>query len=105
MNEPYKLVPIPEGTHIEICPVCFAAAEIWRYSESPDDPTETAVMCSNGDMFGPQTNVDAGCLLMMPPKEFYFGTIREAVKYWNEYALALQQQRLQRTVNGFERNG
>lgn len=75
-HEPYKQVPIPEGTHVEPCPVCYSLAEIWRYSEDPDSPTETAVMCSMGDAIGPQKNMEAGCLLMMPPKEFYCGTIR-----------------------------
>lgn len=101
-HEPYKQVPIPEGTELELCPVCFAKAELWRYSEDEDSPTETAVMCSNGDAIGPQKNMEAGCLLMMPPKEFYWGTIREAVKYWNAYAVALSAQRLQRSVEGFQ---
>lgn len=101
-HEPYKQVPIPEGTELELCPVCFAKAEIWRYSKSPDSRTETAVMCSNNEMMGPQTNAEAGCLLMMPPQGFYFGTIREAVKYWNAYAVALSKQRLKRSVDGFQ---
>jgi hypothetical protein len=29
----------------------------------------------------------------MPPDDFYRGTIREAVKYWNDFGKALESQR------------
>ena len=81
---------IEADTHIELCPVCASVGEVWRYSESDDSPTTTAVMCSNGERFGPQDGmIYEGCLLYMPPENFYRGTIREAVKYWNEYAAHL----------------
>jgi len=54
-------------------------------------------MCSNGEKFGPQDGLtNEGCLLYMPPQDFYRGRIVEAVKYWNEYAKALNAQRRQR---------
>ena len=94
MRDCYKKVEAPEGTHIAQCPVCASSAEVYRYSESDDAPTTTAVMCANGDKFGPQDGLThEGCLLYMPPENFYRGTIREAVKYWNEYAKALDAQR------------
>lgn len=93
-HDNYKKVDTPEGVHLEPCPVCASAAELWRYSDSPNSPTTTAVMCSNGQAFGPQEGItNEGCLLFMPPDDFQRGTIREAVKYWNEYAKALESQR------------
>lgn len=90
----YKKIDTPEGVALEPCPVCASAAELWRYSESPSSPTTTAVCCANGDPIGPQGGeLAAGCLLYMPPTEFYCSTIREAVKYWNDYAKALSAQR------------
>jgi len=90
----FKKVETPEGVHIEACPVCSAIAELWRFSETSESPTETAVMCSNGDAFGPQSGIACeGCLLNMPPQEFYRDTIRDAVRFWNEYAKALTSQR------------
>jgi len=49
-------------------------------------------MCSNGTAFGPQDGLtNEGCLLYMPPNGFYMATIREGVKYWNDYAVALER--------------
>lgn len=83
-----------EGAHgsIEACPVCGSAAELWSHSKDfATGPILKAVMCSNGDAFGPQgEEIFGGCLLYMPPSAFYQPTIREAVKYWNQYAVALR---------------
>jgi hypothetical protein len=96
----YQPIDTPEGVVIEPCPVCNARASLWRHSEAPDAPTTTAVMCSNGERFGPQDGlVNLGCLLYMPPGDFHRGTIREAVRYWNEYALALRELSLQNLIN------
>jgi hypothetical protein len=93
MHDNYKLVT-GHGKQIAPCPVCSAAGEVWRYSESPSSPTATAVMCARGEAFGPQEpGVHEGCVLFMPPQEFYKATIREAVNYWNEYAEAVRQLR------------
>lgn len=96
-HDSYKRIDTPAGTCIEACPVCGSAGELWRYSEAPDAPTTTAVMCKNGERFGPQDALlYEGCLLYMAPNEFYRGTIRDAVKYWNAYAQALVSQRVAR---------
>ena len=97
-HEAFKKLDTPEGTHLEPCPVCASSPELWRRSDSPSSPTETAVCCCNGDAIGPQDGeVNKGCLLYMPPDDFYRPTIRDAVKYWNEYAKALcAQQRARR---------
>ncbi len=94
MNEDdmYKKVEGVDG--IAGCPVCGSTASVWKHSRSFADesmPVTKAVMCDNGEPFGPQESgiVDAGCLLFMPPSEFYRARISEAVKYWNEYAAAL----------------
>lgn len=82
--------PTESKIHLEPCPVCGSGAEVWRYSEGADAPSSLTAMCSNGTKFGPQDGlVNEGCLLYLPPDCFYRGTIREAAKYWNEYAIAL----------------
>lgn len=76
--------------HMELCPVCGAKPGLWRYSESPTSATTKAVMCSTGETIGPQDGIaNEGCLLYMPPDNFYRATEREAVKYWNEFAKAI----------------
>lgn len=93
-HDPFKLIETPPGTTLADCPVCATKAHLWRYIDAPDAPTETLVMCSNATAFGPQTGIQyEGCLLYMPPPEFYRDTIREAAKYWNEYAKALTELR------------
>ena len=88
-HDDYKQLPLPE-TPLELCPCCGAKAELWQYSTSETAPCTKVVMCSNGDAFGPQDGVvNGGCPLYMPPDGHYMATIREAVKYWNEYAKAL----------------
>lgn len=93
MAEPhdnYKRLEIPAGVTLHECPVCGADPELWQYSKSETAPTNKLGMCSNGEKFGPQDGIaNEGCLLFMPPDDFYKATIREAVKYWNDYAKAL----------------
>lgn len=97
MTETYEMylpVDVPDGVVLDACPVCGSPSSLTRYSKSPTSRTETVVCCSNGELFGPQTAaLYAGCLLFMPPQEFYGGTIREAVKYWNEYSAAVKELR------------
>lgn len=89
----YTQLAIPDGSHLELCPCCACTPEIWQFQKEKDGPASKAVMCSNGAAFGPQDGiVNEGCLLNMPPDDFYKATIREAVKYWNEYAKALTAQ-------------
>lgn len=105
----YKQIEAPAMTHIEACPVCGSAGQLWRYSESPDSPTTTVVMCSNGDKLGPQQGiVNEGCYLYIPTENAHRATIREAVKYWNEYAKALIAVRVKNAMPHpltFERRG
>ena len=90
MHDDYKRIECAEDATLAPCPVCGSKAEMWQFSESETDPTSKLVCCSRGDPFGPQVGlVHAGCLLYMPPQEFYCSTKRDAVKYWNEYAAAL----------------
>lgn len=78
------------------CPCCGGDAEVWQFSESGESPTTKVVMCKHGNAIGPQDGItNEGCMLYMPPNEFYRPTIREAINYWNEFAKALQS--LQRT--------
>ena len=97
-KELYKPGDLPAGTHVEPCPVCGADAQLWQYStDFKTGPIEKVLMCSNGEKFGPQDGLtNEGCLLYMPPQDFYRGRIAEAVKFWNEYAKALNAQRRDR---------
>ena len=89
-HDDYKRLELQPGQHLYPCPVCAADAELWQYSEAETTPTTKLVMCSRGEAFGPQNGlVNEGCLLYMPPGEFYKASIRDAVKYWNDYAVAL----------------
>jgi hypothetical protein len=79
---------------LEPCPVCGSAAELWQYSTSLDSPTSKVVCCSSKLPIGPRVGVMLdGCLLYMPPDDFYRSRIVEAVKYWNEFAKALEKYR------------
>lgn len=97
----FKELQIPRESHLEPCPVCGSEAELWQHSESMESLTRKFVRCTNYDGFGPQAHeVFEGCLLCMPPHEFYKPTVHEAVNYWNEYALALKAQRKDRINDG-----
>ena len=89
-HDDYKRLDLPAGATLMPCPVCKSDAEIWQYSESETAATRKAVCCSFKETFGPQDGIlNEGCLLYMPPDGFYQPTIRDAIKYWNEYAKAL----------------
>jgi hypothetical protein len=93
-HDDYKRLETPADTHLEHCPVCGHAAELWQYSASDDGPTNKLICCTRGDAFGPQEGeAMGGCLLYLPPQPFYRATIREAARYWNDYAKALEKLR------------
>lgn len=85
----YTRLTTPAGTHIEPCPVCAADPEVWQYIAKPGEVAQKVVMCSHDEAIGPHDPVAGGCLLYMPPNDFYAPTIREAAKHWNEFAKAL----------------
>lgn len=97
MHDDYKQLDLsqlvtapPNPVTLERCPVCASAAQLWQYSESETSPRKLLVMCSHGEAIGPQDGLtNEGCLLYMPPNQFYRETIRDAVRYWNEFAKAL----------------
>ncbi len=93
-HDDFKRLESPAGTHLEYCPVCGHDAELWQYSAAYYGPTNKLICCSRGDAFGPQEGeAMGGCLLYLPPQPFYRATIREAVRYWNDYAKALEKLR------------
>jgi len=95
MHDDYKRLETPPG--LEPCPCCGSDAQLWQHSESEADPTEKAVMCANGERFGPQDGlINEGCPLYMPGQGHYQPTIKAAVKYWNEFAKALTAQQRKR---------
>lgn len=94
----YKLwEPQPDPATIKPCPICGTSGEVWQYADKPDSQLLRVVMCKNGESFGPQIKdghvILGGCLLYMPPNDFYRATTKEAVKYWNDYAEALLKMR------------
>lgn len=92
-----RMTPPPRETVLP-CPVCESEAAVWEFSESPTDRVQRVVMCENGERFGPQDGLsNDGCLLYMPPDQFYHGRGVDAVRYWNEYAKALISQRRKRS--------
>ncbi len=88
-HDDYKRLELPPGLQIKDCPCCGSPGELWQYSTSDTAPTNKLVMCSNGKRIGPQGDAFQGCPLYMPDRGFYQATIREGVKYWNEFASAL----------------
>lgn len=101
MHDDYKPLDLsqfvtapPNGRVLEPCPVCGNEAGLWQYSESETSPRKLLAMCSHGEKIGPQDGIkNEGCLLYMPPDQFYRETIRDAVRYWNEFAKALTAMR------------
>lgn len=97
VHDEYKRLATTPETSLAPCPCCGATPELWQYSKTADSPSTKTVMCSNHDPIGPQCSsggfVTEGCVLYMPPDDFYRPTIREAIQYWNEYAAALTAQR------------
>lgn len=90
MNDDYRQIE-GHSYHIENCPVCGATPQLWLYVESKHAPVERVVMCSHKEPIGEMQNglVNEGCLLYMPPEQFYQPTERAAVDYWNTFAKAL----------------
>lgn len=88
----YKLwEPQPPQADVHHCPVCGSTAQVWQYAEKEGDPVVRVVMCTNGDRIGPQDGLaNEGCLLFMPPDQFYRSTTKDALRYWNEFAVALE---------------
>ena len=66
MNDEYKSLDTPSGTHLEPCPCCGSTPGIWQYTDDAGDATK-AVMCTFGDAIGPQTGFQSsGCPLYFP---------------------------------------
>jgi hypothetical protein len=75
---------------LEACPCCGSSARVWEYVEKTGGPVVRVAMCDHEGSIGPRDAlVYEGCLLQMPPDDFYRGTGRDAVRYWNGYAKAL----------------
>lgn len=90
MKELYRKASCAE--YLQPCPVCGSDSQLFIFSEDfKDGPVQKLVACTNSESFGPQGDdaVHPGCLLFMPPIDFYHATFGEAVKYWNYYARQL----------------
>ena len=90
MNNEYKLMEPQPAEPLDACPCCGSTARVWEYVEKTGGPVVRVVMCDHSGGIGPRDAlVYEGCLLQMPPDDFYRETGREAVRYWNGYAKAL----------------
>lgn len=88
-----KLATQPEG--MSECPCCGSKEELWQFIDEDCQSAYRLVACPNSKPIGPQSGLaTVGCLLYLPPQDFYRPTVREAVKYWNEFATALKAQRM-----------
>ena len=90
-KEEYTQIPWPSGDAYKAmrCACCGGEAEAWQYV-TKDDQVQRVVMCDHSGDIGPRDSLlYEGCLLQMPPPDFYRETGRAAVRYWNEYAKAL----------------
>lgn len=84
---------------LQPCPCCGGKGQLWQYSVSPTAPTAKVVMCDNGERIGPQDGaVYEGCPLYMPNQNHYRETMRDAARYWNDFAIALRVVREARTA-------
>lgn len=103
----YKRLAAPDLVVLRACPCCGGPAELWQYSDSPTSPCTKVVMCGTSEAIGPQITDDdilgtPGCPLYMPQQGAYKATIREAVRYWNEFAVALVVLRMRRQITSGE---
>lgn len=90
MDDIYRLMEPAPSEPAQACPCCGSSARVWEYVEKPGAEVMRVVMCDNHDSIGPRDSmVYEGCLLQMPPNDFYRGRGHDAVRYWNEYAKAL----------------
>lgn len=100
--ESYTLVSSEEACRensVHTCAVCGSGVELFAYATSPDEPRKYAVMCTHSEKFGPQDHlIGPGCVLYMPPNEFYCPTEREAIGYWNAWSAAVEDLRSVRTI-------
>jgi hypothetical protein len=90
-RDPYTRVDVRLVPELHRCPVCGATAEMWRHQPQQDGVWTVAVMCSNQDDF--EEGIDSGCPLRLVPTSFYAPTLREAARYWNDYAEWITAQR------------
>lgn len=88
---------------LEPCPLCMGSTGLWRYSEGIDDPISHVVMCSHAGDIGPREDFFiSACVMVMPPDDFYKPRQIEAINYWNDYAIAINNLRAQNLAASLE---
>lgn len=97
-RDPFTLIRSTEvcrETGIHSCPVCSAGVELYSHKRESGDSFEWVVMCSRSENFDPQSDLmkETGCLLYLPPKDFYNATESEAINYWNDWHKAVKDLR------------
>lgn len=69
------------------CACCGAAPEPWQFITEANK-VQRVVMCSTSKLEDEETSElgigNSSCPFFMPPADFYAGTLREAVAYWNK---------------------
>lgn len=99
-EELYECLVEPDGLSSETvtCSVCGSAPALWQYKEKGGSFSKV-VMCVNGEsVIDPNDVLDDGCVMYMPPMNFYKATRREAIKHWNLWHTAMREQRQARSV-------
>lgn len=94
-DDTYEKAHDPLKRYIARCPVCGSDAGLWKHKLGR---VTVAVACSNNGPIGPQEDDgDCGCLLYMPPGDFYKARKGDAIAYWNDYADALIAMRAEKS--------
>ena len=78
------------------CSVCGSIPELWE-SKERGGTWSKVVMCPNSDgVVEAEDDVDDGCPMFMPSRDFNRATRREAIDFWNKWHEAMTAQRRER---------
>ena len=100
-DEHYKRVldsdTLPAQYRVVRCAVCGSMPELWEYKEIGESWSKV-LMCPNSESVCStvEQDIDAGCPMFMPPRDFYKATRREAIDFWNRWNEAMTEQRRER---------
>lgn len=94
ITEQFTPIPVPSNVALAACPVCGGPAELYE-DTLKSGSVRKVVCCSTGEA---SAQLAGGCVLFLPPEEFYYPTIREAARHWNSYAEAAGRMRVPTTA-------
>jgi hypothetical protein len=77
----FKVIPLPKGYELKLCPFCGSAAEL--YDVTDDFSSSKVVTCTHaGDL--PDSTDE--CPMYLPSSASYKATKKEAIEIWNKRA-------------------